>query len=105
MAPGYDDENRMVLRFLQGLKWDYQKTYDEIHEHSLWRKTLNLNQSEFMEDLNRGIIYGVRRDINMRPIIIVNVRRLVDSRIPVERLLQVTSFFFEYVIKYAMVPG
>ena len=95
----------MVLRFLQGLEWDYQKTFDEIYEHSLWRKTLNLNMSEFLEDLNKGIIYGVRRDINMRPIIIVNVRRLVDSAMPVERLLQVTTFFFEYVIAYAMVPG
>ena len=34
LPPGYDDENRLVLRFLQGLKWDYQKTYDEIVEHS-----------------------------------------------------------------------
>jgi len=23
LPEGYDDENRMVLRFLQGLKWDY----------------------------------------------------------------------------------
>ena len=33
LPEGYDDENRLVLRFLQGLKWDYQKTYDEIVEH------------------------------------------------------------------------
>ena len=36
LPAGYDDENRLVLRFLQGLKWDYQKTYDEIVEHSQW---------------------------------------------------------------------
>ena len=36
LPPGYDDANRIVLRFLQGLKWDYQKTYDEIVEHSKW---------------------------------------------------------------------
>ena len=23
LPEGYDDDNRMVLRFLQGLKWDY----------------------------------------------------------------------------------
>ena len=34
LPEGYDDDGRLVLRFLQGLKWDYQKTYDEILEHS-----------------------------------------------------------------------
>ena len=29
LPPGYDDENRIVLRFLQGLKWNYQATWDE----------------------------------------------------------------------------
>ena len=52
-----------------------------------------------------GVVYGVRRDINMRPVIIINVRRMVDSRIPADRLIQLTNFFLEYVIKYAMVPG
>ena len=36
LPEGYDDENMNVLRFLQGLKWDYQKTYDEVVEHSKW---------------------------------------------------------------------
>ena len=105
LPPGYDDENRMVLRFLQGLKWDYQKTYDEILEHAEWKKTLNLDLNQFREDLELGVIYGVRRDRNMRPVIIINVRRMVDSRIPVDRLLAVTNFFLEYTIQYAMIPG
>ena len=33
---GYDDENLDCLRFLQCLKWDYSKTYDEIVSHSEW---------------------------------------------------------------------
>ena len=41
----------------------------------------------------------------MRPVIIINVRRMIDSRISVDRLLAVTNFFLEYVIKFAMVPG
>ena len=52
----------------------------------------------FRQELELGVIYGCRRDKNMRPIIIVNVRRMIDSRIPVERLLALTNFFFEYVI-------
>lgn len=39
IPPEYDDANRVVLRFLQGLKWDYQKTHDEIHEHHKWAQS------------------------------------------------------------------
>lgn len=39
IPPEYDDANRVVLRFLQGLKWDYQKTHDEIHEHAKWAQS------------------------------------------------------------------
>ncbi len=74
-------------------------------EHAEWRKTIDLNYESFKQDLELGVIYGVRRDINMRPIIIVNVRRIVDSKISVERLLAVSSFFLEYVIKYSLIPG
>ena len=47
LPEGYDDENRMVLRFLQGLKWDYQKTYDEILEHAQFRNSLDLDYEHF----------------------------------------------------------
>ena len=51
------------------------------------------------------MIYGVRRDKQMRPVIIINVRRMIDSGIDVDRLISVTNFFLEYTIQYAMVPG
>lgn len=100
-----DDEGRLCLRFLQGLKWNYQKTYDEMMEHSMWRKGIDLNYENFKQDLELGVIYGVRRDVNMRPIIIVNVKRVVETKIKLDRLLAVATFFLEYVIKYAMIPG
>ena len=43
LPEGYDDENLLVLRFLQGLKWNYKKTYEEIIEHANWHKALNLD--------------------------------------------------------------
>ena len=30
---------------------------------------------------------------------------MVDSRIPVDRLISLTNFFLEYTIQYAMIPG
>ena len=87
------------------MKWDYQKTYDEIVEHNQWHNSLNLDLNQFREELELGVVYGVRRDVNMRPVIIINVRRMVDSRIDADRLIALTNFFLEYTIKYAMVPG
>jgi len=51
------------------------------------------------------VIYGAGRDRNMRPVIIINVRRIVDSGIPVDRLNAVANFFLMYVIENAMIPG
>lgn len=42
LPAGYDDESRNVLRFLQALKWDYQKSYDAILEHAEWRANVNV---------------------------------------------------------------
>ena len=105
LPEGYDDENRLVLRFLQGLKWDYQKTYDEILEHHTWRMSQDLDYEHFREDLELGVVYGVRRDKNMRPVVIINVRRMIDSAITEVRLVAMMNFFLEYTIKNAMVPG
>jgi len=66
---------------------------------------LNLNFDDFRSDLELGVIYGVGRDRNMRPVIIINVRRIVDSGITVERLIAVTNFFLMYVIENAMISG
>jgi len=33
IPPGYDDESRLVLRYLQGLNWDMPLTHTTINEH------------------------------------------------------------------------
>ena len=105
LPAGYDDENRLVLRFLQGLKWDYQKTYDEILEHAEWRSKINMDPTQYLEDLEKGVLYGMRRDKMMHPVIIINVRRLIDTKMELESLLGMADFFLNYVIENAMVPG
>ena len=106
LPDGYDDANMVVLRFLQGLKWDYQKTYDGIIEHSQWKKDLVISGYEtFKQDLELGVLYGCRRDIKMHPIIIINVRRMIDSKIDLDRLVTMGDFFLTYIIEHAMIPG
>ena len=83
MPPGYDDENLILLRFLQGLKWDYQKAYDAIIEHSEWKLSVKDivegGADRFKDDLELGVLYGYKRDIKMHPIIFINVRRMLDT--------------------------
>lgn len=106
LPAGYDDQNMMVLRFLQGLKWDYQKTYDEIIEHSKWvNANVTHDASKFVSDLNLGVLYGFGRDRMMHPVIIINVRRMIDTGIDMDRLVSMGDFFLHYVIREAMIPG
>jgi len=37
--------------------------------------------------LKTGVMYGLRRDVGMRPIIIINVRRMIDSKVSVRDML------------------
>lgn len=106
LPAGYDDDKRLMLRFLQKMKWDYQKSYDAIMENDAWRKGVNVSNIEpLMKDLNAGWLYAYKRDKSMRPVIIVSVRRIIDSRVTIEHLVTVTDFFLHYVIENGMVPG
>ena len=106
MPDGYDDETRNVLRFLQGLKWDYKKTFEAIQEHAQWRSTVNVtDETPFLAHLNQGMLYALRRDRSERPIIVVNVRKVIESKIEIEPLMQTVDFFTNYVVERAMVPG
>lgn len=106
IPPQYDDENRVVLRFLQGLKWNYQQTHDEIHEHAKWSTSINeLKPETFWPLLQSGILYGLKRDIQQHPIIVFNVRRIIDTKADFNQLMDMTNFFLNYVITKSMVPG
>ena len=41
----------------------------------------------------------------MHPILIVNVKRILDTGIQLDRLVAMTDWFLNYVISYAMLPG
>ena len=41
----------------------------------------------------------------MHPILFINVRRMLDTGIQLDRLVAMGDFFLNYVISHAMVPG
>jgi hypothetical protein len=38
---GFENEQKMTLRFLQKKHWDYQKTHEAILENHQWRQSVN----------------------------------------------------------------
>lgn len=80
LSYSYDDDSRLVLRFLQGLDWDIPKTHLAINDHYKWKiETFPIDPSPFQHFLNQGIIYFYKRDKSMRPIFVFNVDKMAKS--------------------------
>jgi hypothetical protein len=52
-----------------------------------------------------GFIYALKRDSSFRPVVYISVDKMVKSKITYEELEDLLSFFFDYIINQAMVPG
>jgi hypothetical protein len=102
----FDNEHRLVLRFLQKMHWDYQKAHDGIVANHTWRQQVNISDiSKVEQGLKAGWIYGYMRDKSQRPVIIINCRTMIDSGVSIEQVVEVADFFLNYVITNGMVPG
>ena len=103
---GYDDESRFVLRVLQGKKWNYEVTINQIIAHNVWKKaTYPLQYDPIKDILNTGVIYGFKRDRNMRPVIVVDCQKIIELSDKIDLLVSATNYFLDHVIQNAMIPG
>lgn len=57
------------------------------------------------EALNSGFLYVSGRDYKYRPIIIINVAKLVEHNFPADVMEATTAFFCDWVVKKLLVPG
>ena len=103
-------EETQKMRFLQGNEWDIAKTVVSLREYSEWRKSRdgkNLVPTSRNNEFDFAYWYG--RDKSNRPILVVDVARLIRrinnqsaSLAPVEaELVNVLDFFVEKLC----VPG
>jgi len=82
LPEGYDDENRFVLRVLQGKKWNHEVTKNEIMSHFEWKKAAYpLKYDPIKNILASGVIYGYKRDIKFRPVVIVNCQKILQMEV------------------------
>ena len=75
-------------------------------EHSKWlRETFPVSFDLIGEIMKSGILYLCGRDIMYRPVIILNVRKIINGKFSEESLNAVAAFFFTFVEKKFLIPG
>ena len=95
-----------MMRLLAGEKYNHAKALQHMIEHSKWlRETFPLSYNEIGPILKSGFIYVNGRDHKYRPLVILNVRKLVDGNYPIEAINATASFFCDFVVKKLLVPG
>lgn len=96
---GYDDESRFVLRVLQGKKWKHDLTIQELISHCEWKKaTYPLSYDPIKDMLATGVIYGHKRDISHRPVIVIDCAKILKMAAEIDRLVAATNYFLDGVI-------
>ena len=50
-------------------------------------------------------MYVTKRDVMYRPVVMINVRRLLEWDVSVEALIEGSSFFFDFIVKKLLLPG
>lgn len=82
------------------------KTYDAITEHKAFVSTnLPPNISGLEKYHDSGIFYICNRDHCFRPVLVLDLGKLLKSEIEEEEILRYTIFIIEWLLHNAMVPG
>jgi len=102
----YRNNERLMYRILAGEKYDHAKTLNHMIDHSRWlRVTYPVHFSEIGDALKSGFLYVSGRDYKYRPILVFNVRRLVDHDLPTETIAATSAFFCHFVVSKLLIPG
>jgi hypothetical protein len=102
----YWTNDRLMLRFLAAEKNNYAKTLISMVEHSQWlRMTFPANLSMISSLLNSGFLYVCKRDIQYRPVMVLNVNKMNQDGSDISVISEATAFFCDFVVKKLLVPG
>ena len=81
-------KDRLLLKFIAGAKFDYVKAMKSMMDHSLWlRRTFPVSFGSVGPLLQSGIMYVTKRDKMFRPVVMVNIRRLLEQDYSIEELI------------------
>jgi hypothetical protein len=101
-----DDDHRVLLRFLQGNNFVIKKTAESLLSHVHWRETeLIINEALAKSLLPYGLIYFYGRDRMYRPVLILNIRKILDMKMPLDDVKNLLLYVIEWGIKNMLLPG
>lgn len=102
----YRTDDRLMFRLLAAEKYDHAKTLHHMIEHSRWRReTFPVSYSMIAAILKSGFLYVCGRDKNFRPILILNVRKIVDVDYSIEVINAASAFFCDFVMRKLLIAG
>ena len=76
-----------------------------VRHHEFYKEVNNVDPTPYMNHLNNGVFYGYKRDISMRPVIILNIRRMIDTKMETEPLQKMGDFSLSHLLNNAIAPG
>eukprot|EP00917_Polyrhabdina_sp_WS-2016_P025400 GHVP01054742.1.p1 GENE.GHVP01054742.1~~GHVP01054742.1.p1 ORF type:complete len:285 (+),score=44.08 GHVP01054742.1:1010-1864(+) len=98
----FDDE-RNLLRILQGNQWDFETTLEDAKAHIEWRKAnIPVNEKNIRHLLDAGVAYIHGRDLQMKPVIIIRGQALSEVG---EDSIVVIQYWLEFILKEAIVKN
>jgi len=97
----------LSLRFIQAHKFKIPPTITAVQEYIEWAsKKLPAKLTPKIEEyLQKGIVYTFGRDNRFRPIFIINAYMINPKELEMDVLLDMITFFLEYVIGNMLLPG
>ena len=63
------------------------------------------NPGKYLKFANQGAIYIYKRDKTMKPIIVMNIRKMIDINMQYDEIEILNDFVMSYVDYAGMVPG
>lgn len=105
LEPYWQDNTR--LKFLQANGFDFDKTVAAMADYMNWKTTKLVVQEQpvLRKHLERGMMYFCGRDCNYKPVIVLDVKKIIDSSITTEDLVRLMGFFFNFVVETMMIEG
>ena len=95
LPPGYDDEERNVMRFVEAANRKNKDAWDQLMMHHRFTQTFPIQISQYkawVEELNRGYAYIYKRDKAFRPLFFMNVSKLKNTKADHDTLVNMCTY-------------
>lgn len=100
----YGDKEK--LRYLQAVNYKHAKAHEAILNHDAFVQYKLPPKVDGLEKYHdEGMFYILNRDRAFRPIIVIDMKKLLGLKIDDEAIIQYTIMMMEYLVEKALVPG